>query len=139
MYNGIPHLLAPVVTDPRKAAGVLGWAVSEMLKRYKLFAENNVRDFNSYNELAERSDELTPMPLILIVIDELADLMMVAANEVEDAIIRLAQMARAAGMHLVVATQRPSVDVITGLIKANSGWPTGLGSGFPHHSRRRRS
>jgi S-DNA-T family DNA segregation ATPase FtsK/SpoIIIE len=119
VYNGIPHLLAPVVTDPRKAAGVLGWAVSEMLKRYKLFAENNVRDFNSYNELAERSDELTPMPLILIVIDELADLMMVAANEVEDAIIRLAQMARAAGMHLVVATQRPSVDVITGLIKAN--------------------
>lgn len=119
VYNGIPHLLAPVVTDPRKAAGVLGWAVSEMLKRYKLFAENNVRDFNSFNELAERSDELTPMPLILIVIDELADLMMVAANEVEDAIIRLAQMARAAGMHLVVATQRPSVDVITGLIKAN--------------------
>ena len=119
IYNGVPHLLVPVVTDPRKAAGVLGWAVTEMLNRYKLFAENNVRDLASYNELAKRSDTLHTMPLILIVIDELADLMMAAASEVEDAIIRLAQMARAAGMHLVIATQRPSVDVITGLIKAN--------------------
>ena len=119
VYNGIPHLLVPVVTDPRKAAGALGWAVTEMLNRYKTFAENNVRDLSSYNELASRSDKLRPMPQILIVIDELADLMMAAANEVEDAIIRLAQMARAAGMHLVIATQRPSVDVITGLIKAN--------------------
>ena len=119
IYNGIPHLLVPVVTDPRKAAGALGWAVTEMLDRYKKFAENNVRDLTSYNELAKRSDTLHPMPQILIVIDELADLMMAAANEVEDAIIRLAQMARAAGMHLVIATQRPSVDVITGLIKAN--------------------
>jgi S-DNA-T family DNA segregation ATPase FtsK/SpoIIIE len=119
VYNGIPHLLVPVVTDPRKAAGALGWAVTEMLNRYKLFAENNVRDLNSYNELAKKSDNLSPMPLILIIIDELADLMMAAASEVEDAIIRLAQMARAAGMHLVIATQRPSVDVITGLIKAN--------------------
>ncbi len=119
IYNGIPHLLVPVVTDPRKAAGALGWAVTEMLNRYKIFAENNVRDLASYNELAKKSDTLQPMPLILIVIDELADLMMAAASEVEDAIIRLAQMARAAGMHLVIATQRPSVDVITGLIKAN--------------------
>ena len=119
IYNGIPHLLVPVVTDPRKAAGALGWAVTEMLNRYKTFADNNVRDLDSYNELARRSDTLKPMPLILIVIDELSDLMMAAANEVEDAIIRLAQMARAAGMHLVIATQRPSVDVITGLIKAN--------------------
>ena len=119
VYNGIPHLLVPVVTDPRKAAGALGWAVTEMLNRYKLFAENNVRDLDSYNELARRSDTIHTMPLILIVIDELSDLMMAAANEVEDAIIRLAQMARAAGMHLVIATQRPSVDVITGLIKAN--------------------
>ena len=119
IYNGIPHLLVPVVTDPRKAAGALGWAVTEMLNRYKTFAENNVRDLASYNELAKKSDTLQTMPLILIVIDELADLMMAAASEVEDAIIRLAQMARAAGMHLVIATQRPSVDVITGLIKAN--------------------
>ncbi len=119
VYNGIPHLLVPVVTDPRKAAGALGWAVTEMLNRYKLFAENNVRDLTSYNELARKGDDLQTMPQILIIIDELADLMMAAANEVEDAIIRLAQMARAAGMHLVIATQRPSVDVITGLIKAN--------------------
>lgn len=119
IYNGIPHLLVPVVTDPRKAAGALGWAVTEMLRRYQVFAANNVRDLESYNEAAKRSDTLQPMPQILIVIDELADLMMAAANEVEDAIIRLAQMARAAGMHLVIATQRPSVDVITGLIKAN--------------------
>ena len=119
VYNGIPHLLVPVVTDPRKAAGALGWAVTEMLGRYKMFAENNVRDLDSYNDLAARNEKLTVLPRILIVIDELADLMMAAASEVEDAIIRLAQMARAAGMHLVIATQRPSVDVITGLIKAN--------------------
>ncbi len=119
VYNGIPHLLVPVVTDPRKAAGALGWAVNEMLHRYKIFSENNVRDLTSYNELAKKSDTLKEMPLILIVIDGLADLMMAAASEVEDSIIRLAQMARAAGMHMVIATQRPSVDVITGLIKAN--------------------
>ncbi len=119
IYNGIPHLLVPVVSEPRKAAGALGWAVTEMLNRYKIFAENNVRNLSAYNELAKKSETLQTMPQILIVIDELADLMMAAANEVEDAIIRLAQMARAAGMHLVIATQRPSVDVITGLIKAN--------------------
>lgn len=119
IYNGIPHLLVPVVTDPRKAAGALGWAVNEMLRRYKLFAENSVRDLGVYNDLAKTSDTLEVLPQILIVIDELADLMMVAANEVESNICRLAQMARAAGMHLVIATQRPSVDVITGLIKAN--------------------
>lgn len=119
IYNGIPHLLVPVVTDPRKAAGALGWAVTEMLNRYKLFAENQVRDLTGYNELAASSEELNPLPQIVIIIDELADLMMAAPNEVEDAICRLAQMARAAGMHLVIATQRPSVDVITGVIKAN--------------------
>lgn len=119
IYNGIPHLLVPVVTDPRKAAGALGWAVTEMLKRYKLFADNSVRDLEGYNRLAQTSDELQPMPQIVIIIDELADLMMAAPNEVEDSICRLAQMARAAGMHLVIATQRPSVDVITGVIKAN--------------------
>ncbi len=119
IYNGIPHLLIPVVTDARKAAGALGWAVTEMLNRYNIFAENNVRDIKSYNKLAQTSDTLHTMPLILIVIDELSDLMMAAGKEVEDSIVRLAQMARAAGMHLVIATQRPSVDVITGLIKAN--------------------
>ena len=119
VYNGIPHLLIPVVTDPRKAAGALGWAVNEMLKRYQMFAESNVRDIAGYNEMARTSKDIKPLPLILIVIDELADLMMAAANEVEDSICRLAQMARAAGMHMVIATQRPSVDVITGLIKAN--------------------
>ena len=119
VYNGIPHLLVPVVTDPRKASGALGWAVNEMLRRYKLFAENSVRDLTAYNEAAKTSDTLEVLPQILIIIDELADLMMVAANEVESNICRLAQMARAAGMHLVIATQRPSVDVITGLIKAN--------------------
>lgn len=119
IYNGIPHLLVPVVTNPRKASGALGWAVSEMEKRYKLFAENNVRDLKGYNKLAEKNEELTKMPHIVIIIDELADLMMTAPNEVEDSICRLAQKARAAGMHLIVATQRPSVDVITGLIKAN--------------------
>ena len=121
VHNGIPHLLVPVVTDPRKAAGALNWAVSEMLGRYKLFADNSVRDINGYNRLAEEQPErnLAKMPQIVIIIDELADLMIAAQNEVEDAICRLAQMARAAGMHLVIATQRPSVDVITGVIKAN--------------------
>ena len=121
VYNGIPHLLVPVVTDPRKAAGALNWAVSEMLGRYKLFADNSVRDINGYNRLAEEQPDrnLAKMPQIVIIIDELADLMIAAQNEVEDAICRLAQMARAAGMHLVIATQRPSVDVITGVIKAN--------------------
>lgn len=119
VYNGIPHLLVPVVTDPRKAAGALGWAVTEMLNRYKLFAEHQVRDLNGYNALAAQDENMNPMPQIVIIIDELADLMMAAPNEVEDAICRLAQMARAAGMHLVIATQRPSVDVITGVIKAN--------------------
>ncbi len=119
VYNGIPHLLVPVVTDPRKAAGALGWAVTEMLGRYRQFADNNVRDIAAYNRLAQNDEDLEPLPLILIVIDELSDLMMAAGKEVEDSIVRLAQMARAAGMHLVIATQRPSVDVITGLIKAN--------------------
>lgn len=126
IYNGIPHLLVPVVTDPRKAAGALSWAVTEMLKRYKIFAANSVRDLKAYNALAssrdfqdENGQPMEHMPQIVIIIDELADLMMAAPNEVEDSICRLAQMARAAGMHLVIATQRPSVDVITGIIKAN--------------------
>ncbi|MGN1416903.1 MAG: DNA translocase FtsK 4TM domain-containing protein [Oscillospiraceae bacterium] len=119
IYDGIPHLLIPVVTDPRKAAGALAWAVQEMLKRYKLFADRNVRDINGYNEKALTADDMEPLPRIVIIIDELADLMMAAAGEVEDSICRLAQMARAAGMHLIIATQRPTVDVITGLIKAN--------------------
>lgn len=119
VYNGIPHLLVPVVTDPRKAAGALNWAVTEMLNRYKLFADSGVRDLKGYNELANFKDDMKPLPQIVIIIDELADLMMAAPREVEDAICRLAQMARAAGMHLVIATQRPSVDVITGVIKAN--------------------
>ena len=127
VYNGIPHLLVPVVTDPRKAAGALNWAVTEMLSRYKKFAENNVRDLESYNDYVTRcpgivdkeGEVLEKMPQIVIIIDELSDLMMAAPNEVEDYICRLAQMARAAGMHLVIATQRPSVDVITGIIKAN--------------------
>lgn len=117
VYNGIPHLLIPVVTDPKKAAGALNWAVQEMVSRYKLFANKGVRDFHRYNEQLE-ADE-SPIPQLVIIIDELSDLMMVAPNEVEDAICRLAQMARAAGIHLVIATQRPSVDVITGVIKAN--------------------
>ena len=117
-YNGIPHLLIPVVTDPRRAAGALNWAVQEMIKRYKLFADNNVRNLQSYNELAAVNGE-RKLEQIIIIVDELADLMMVCAKEVEDSICRLAQMARAAGMYLVIATQRPSVDVITGLIKAN--------------------
>ena len=119
VYNGIPHLLIPVVTDPRKAAASLGWAVNEMLKRYQMFADAKARDIGDYNEQARRDGKFPPLPLIMIVIDELADLMMAAGNEVEDSICRLAQMARAAGMHMVIATQRPSVDVITGLIKAN--------------------
>ncbi len=118
-YNGIPHLLMPVVTEPRKAAGALGAAVAEMERRYRCFAENNVRDIRSFNKLANSSPELENMPYIAIIIDELADLMMVSGKEVEDYICRIAQKARAAGMHLIVATQRPSVDVITGLIKAN--------------------
>jgi S-DNA-T family DNA segregation ATPase FtsK/SpoIIIE len=118
-YNGIPHLLVPVVTDPKRAAGALGWAVTEMQNRYKLFADNNVRDIKGYNALARRTQELETMPQIVIIIDELADLIMAAANDVEEYIQRLAQKARAAGMHLVIATQRPSVDVITGVIKAN--------------------
>lgn len=121
VYNGIPHLLIPVVTDPRKAAGALNWAVSEMLKRYQMFAENGVRDIAGYNKLAEDRDDMQKMPKVVIIIDELADLMLVASSEVEDSINRLAALARAAGMHLVVATQRPSVDVITGVIKSNIG------------------
>ncbi|MBQ8228210.1 MAG: DNA translocase FtsK [Clostridia bacterium] len=119
VYNGIPHLLVPVVSDPRKAAGALGWAVTEMLKRYKMFSEKNVRDIKGYNRLARSDDSIPAMPQIVIFIDELSDLMMAAPTEVEDSICRLAQMARAAGMHLVIATQRPSVNVITGIIKAN--------------------
>lgn len=119
IYNGIPHLLIPVVTDPQKAAGALNWAVQEMTRRYQLFADSNVRDLRGYNALLKEKGEEDILPQIVIIIDELADLMMVAPNDVEDAICRLAQMARAAGMYLVIATQRPSVDVITGLIKAN--------------------
>ncbi len=119
VYNGIPHLLVPVVTDPRKAAGALGWAVSEMERRYQLFAEHNVKDISSFNSMAQNSDTLTPMPKIVVIIDEFADLMMTAPGDVEAAVCRIAQKARAAGMHLVIATQRPSVNVITGLIKAN--------------------
>ncbi len=119
IYNGIPHLLVPVVTDPHKASGALSWAVLEMERRYKLFADNNVRDLKGYNELAELSDDMPKMSQIVIIIDELADLMMTAAKEVEESICRIAQKARAAGMHLIIATQRPSVDVVTGLIKAN--------------------
>ncbi len=120
-YNGIAHLLVPVVSDPRKAAGALGWAVTEMLRRYQILDNNGVKDLNSYNKLAKSDPSLglEPIPRIVIFIDELADLMLVAANEVEQSILRLAQMARAAGMHLVIATQRPSVDVITGVIKSN--------------------
>lgn len=122
IYNGIPHLLIPVVTDPKKAAGALNWAVAEMEKRYKLFAEAEVRDLAGYNKFVELDDaggERQKLPQIVVIVDELADLMMVAKNDVETAICRLAQLARAAGIHLIIATQRPSVDVITGLIKAN--------------------
>ena len=119
VYNGIPHLLIPVVTNPKKAAGALAWAVQEMENRYATFALKGVRDLKGYNETVDKKDGIGRLPHIVIIIDELADLMMVAKNDVEDAICRLAQKARAAGMHLVIATQRPSVDVITGLIKAN--------------------
>ena len=119
VYNGIPHLLIPVVTDPRKAAGALAWAVQEMDNRYNVFAQKGVRDLKGYNALIEKEEGIGKLPQIVIIIDELADLMMVAAKEVEDSICRLAQKARAAGMHLIIATQRPSVDVITGIIKAN--------------------
>lgn len=122
VYNGIPHLLVPVVTEPRKAAGALGWAVEEMEKRYRMFADRSVRDISGYNKLVESLEdepEVQKMPHIVIIIDELADLMMTAPHEVEDAINRIAAKARAAGMHLLIATQRPSVDVITGVIKAN--------------------
>ena len=120
VYEGIPHLLIPVVTDPKKAAGALNWAVQEMQRRYNIFAENGVRDLGDYNTLAAQKDSgLSPMPQIVIIIDELADLMMTTSKDVEDAICRLAQKARAAGMHLIIATQRPTTDIITGLIKAN--------------------
>ncbi|MCI6692804.1 MAG: DNA translocase FtsK [Clostridium sp.] len=119
VYNGIPHLLIPVVTDPKKAAAALNWAVNEMNKRYKLFAEASVRNIESYNSLFEKGLIEEKLPYIVIIVDELADLMMACPNDVEDYICRLAQMARAAGMHLIIATQRPSVDVITGVIKAN--------------------
>ena len=119
VYNGIPHLLIPVVTDPKKAAGALAWAVQEMENRYAMFASKGVRDLKGYNDAIANDDTIGKLPHIVIIIDELADLMMVAKGDVEDAICRLAQKARAAGMHLVIATQRPSVDVITGLIKAN--------------------
>ena len=119
VYNGIPHLLIPVVTDPKKAAGALAWAVQEMDDRYNKFATKGVRDLKGYNKVIEKEGGIGKLPQIVIIVDELADLMMVAAKDVEEAICRLAQKARAAGMHLVIATQRPSVDVITGLIKAN--------------------
>ncbi len=119
IYNGIPHLLIPVVTDPKKAAGALQWAVVEMMKRYRAFSEVGVRDLASYNAHAAKAEDMETMPQIVVVIDELADLMLVAAKEVEESICRVAQMGRAAGMHLIVATQRPSADVITGLMKAN--------------------
>jgi S-DNA-T family DNA segregation ATPase FtsK/SpoIIIE len=124
-YNGIPHLLIPVVTDPKKAAGALNWAVAEMTRRYQLFADYQVRNLQGYNEkvksieMLEDDDKPQKLPQIVIIVDELADLMMVAPGDVEDAICRLAQLARAAGIHLIIATQRPSVNVITGLIKAN--------------------
>ncbi len=119
MYNGIPHLLIPVVTEPKKAAGALAWAVTEMERRYTLFSENNVRNIDGYNDIAKNDDELEHMPHIVIFIDELADLMMASPKDVEDSIVRLAQKARAAGMHLVIATQKPTVQVVTGLIKGN--------------------
>ena len=118
-YNGIPHLLIPVVTDPKKAAGALQWAVFEMMKRYKTFSENGVKKLEEYNKLAAVREDLEKLPSVVVVIDELADLMLVAAKEVEESICRVAQMGRAAGVHLVIATQRPSADVITGLMKAN--------------------
>ncbi len=118
-YNGIPHLLIPVVTDPKKAAGALQWAVFEMMKRYKTFSEHGVKKLEEFNRLAKTKEDLEPLPSVVVVIDELADLMLVAAKEVEESICRVAQMGRAAGMHLVIATQSPRADVITGLMKAN--------------------
>ena len=119
VYNGIPHLLIPVVTEARKAAGALGWAVTEMMKRYKLFSDNGVRDLGDYNEFVKDKEGMSPLPKIVIIVDELADLMMAAPKEVEESICRIAQLARAAGMHLIIATQSPRVDIVTGLIKAN--------------------
>ena len=119
IYNGIPHLLIPVVTEPKKAAGSLQWAVTEMLRRYKLMSDQGVRDLESYNSIVMAEEGGQKLPQVVIIIDELADLMLVAAKEVEDSICRIAQMGRAAGMHLIIATQRPSADVITGLMKAN--------------------
>src|SRR5699024_505241 len=124
VYNGIPHLLAPVVTDPHKASMALKKVVAEMERRYKLFSETATRNLEGYNDYVKKQndmtdDELEFLPYIVVLVDELADLMMVASNDVEDSITRLAQMARAAGIHLIIATQRPSVDVITGVIKAN--------------------
>lgn len=118
VYNGVPHLYIPVVTDPKKAAGALQWAVVEMLKRYRLFSEVGARDISAYNTYLKNNDEQI-LPRVVIVIDELADLMLVASKEVEESVCRVAQMGRASGMHLVIATQRPSADVITGLMKAN--------------------
>ena len=120
IYNGIPHLLIPVVTDPKKAAGALQWAVTEMMRRYKAMSDAGVRDLESYNSIIEGQEtDGERLPQVVVIIDELADLMLVAAKEVEDSICRIAQMGRAAGIHLVIATQRPSADVITGLMKAN--------------------
>jgi S-DNA-T family DNA segregation ATPase FtsK/SpoIIIE len=121
VYNGIPHLIQPVVTDPKKAYGALNWAVDEMTRRYGLFAERSVRDVTSYNAALDldQEEESEKLPLILLVIDKISDIMATTPNEVEDAIARLTAMARAAGIHLIIATQRPSVDVITGVIKAN--------------------
>ena len=119
IYNGIPHLLIPVVTDPKKAAGSLQWAVTEMMRRYKSMSDAGVRDLESYNSIIEAEGEGQKLPQVVVIIDELADLMLVAAKEVEESICRIAQMGRAAGIHLIIATQRPSADVITGLMKAN--------------------
>ena len=118
-YNGIPHLLIPVVTDPKKAAGALQWAVFEMMKRYRPSPRMGVRELEEFNKLARATEGMETLPAVVVVIDELADLMLVAAKEVEESICRVAQMGRAAGVHLVIATQRPSADVITGLMKAN--------------------
>lgn len=119
IYNGIPHLIMPVITDPKKASSSLFWAISEMEKRYKLFEENHVRDIKGYKKAAETDDSMENLPYIVVIVDELSDLMMTAASEVEDYITRLAQKSRACGIHLIIATQRPTVDVITGTIKAN--------------------
>ena len=138
-YKGIPHLMFPVVSNPKRAAGVLAWCVKEMEERYEKMARVGVRDLRRYNQLMKSSPsddpELKPLPLIVIVIDELSDLMVVAGDEVEDSIYRLAQMARAAGMYLIIATQRPSVDVITGVIKANIPSRIALKVASPHDSR----